>query len=93
MKLLETLKVFTDECCDATYLKRTKRMLEKYQLYPDSLIGYAVLVTYSALNADFDYSKRTETSATYLLTFQNEVIIREDEKSLLSENFMEFPYE
>ena len=91
--LMETMKVFTDECCDGTYLKGPMSILEKYQLYPDSLIGYTVLVKYSALNADFDYNNRSVTTATYLLNFQDEVIIRKDEKSLLSQNFMAFPYD
>jgi hypothetical protein len=91
--LMETLRVFTDECCDATYLKGPKRTLEKYESYPDSLIGYTVRVTYSALNEDFDYKSRTETTVTYLLNFQDEVISSEDEKTVLSENFLKFPYE
>jgi hypothetical protein len=91
--LMETLKVFTDECCDATYLKGPKHKLDMYQSYPDSAIGYTALVTYSALNPDFDYNKRTETSEIYLLNFQGEVIVRVDEKSLLNQDFMEFPYE
>lgn len=87
------MKVFTDECCDATYLKGPKRTLEKYQLYPDSLIGYTAQVTYSALNEDFDYNNRSETTDTYLLNFQNEVIFREDEKDVLSQKLLPFPYE
>lgn len=91
--LMETLKVFTDECCDATYLKEPKRILEKYQLYPDRLIGYTARVTYSTLNEDFDYNSRTKTTTTYLLNFQNEIIFREHEKDVLSQNFLKFPYQ
>ncbi len=91
--LIETLKVFTDECCDATYLKEPKHKLDMYQSFPDSVIGYTALVTYSALNPDFDYNKSTVQSDIYLLNFRNEVITRVDEKSLLNQSFMEFPYE
>lgn len=91
--LMATLKIFTDECCDATYLKEPKRTLEKYQLYPDSLIGYTVRVTYSALNEDFDYNSRTENTVTYLLNFRDEVICRLDEKDVLSQDFLKFPYQ